>query len=188
MTKNPWILVAKIAAFTLMAAAIVIMAVCLKRQGDEKRRIKDNYEAEVLGERERQQTVDVQELKDYFAKEVETLKQYGIRAKDVENIIEVSYHYRDTTIYRDTLIYIYDTVRRARTADFCVETPCYSIDGRIMDDTLEIYGIAAQDEILVSLYKERRKCLFGKRRVKAVAVSGCTGDTLSILRNLKIGK
>ena len=188
MTAKLWILLVKIIVAVLMVAAIIVMAVCLKRQGDEKRRLKANYEAEVLGERARQQTVDVQELKDYFAKEVETLKQYGIRAKDVENIIEVSYHYRDTTIYRDTLIYIYDTVKSARTADFCVETPCYSIDGRIMDDTLEIYGIAAQDEIIVSLYKERRKCLFGKRRVKAIAVSGCSGDTLAILRNLKIWK
>lgn len=188
MTKNIWITIAKIAFFALMVAAIVTMSVCLKKQGDEKRRLKENYDIELSKDHARQQTVDVQELKDYFAKEVETLKQHGIRARDVENIIEVSYHYRDTTIYRDTLIYIYDTVRSSKTADFCVETPCYNIDGRIVDDTLEIYGITAQDEILVSLYKERRKCLFGKRLVKAIAVSGCSGDTLSILRNLKVGK
>lgn len=188
MTAKLWILLVKIIVSVLMVASIIIMAVCLKRQGDEKRRLKANYEAEIMGERARQQTVDVQELKDYFAKEVEALKQHDIRAKDVENIIEVSYHYRDTTIYRDTLVYVYDTAVEARKADFCVETPCYSIDGQIIDDTLEIYGITAQDELLVSLYKERRRCLFDKRRVRAIAISGCTGDTLAILRNLKVGK
>lgn len=188
MTAKLWILLVRIIVAVLMVAAIVVMAVCLKRQGDEKRRLKANYEAEVRRDMSRQQTVDVQELKDYFAKEVEILKANGIKPKNVENIIEVSYIVRDSTRYRDTLIYIYDTVRNAHKADFCVETPCYSIDGQIIDDTLEIYGFAAYDEILVALYKEKRKCLFGKQKVKAVAVSGCSGDTLAILRNLKIEK
>jgi hypothetical protein len=188
MTKNIWLTIAKIALFVLMVAAIVTMAVCLKKQGDDKRRLKENYDIELSKDHSRQQTVDVRELKEYFDREVETIKEHGIRARDVENIVEVSYHYRDTTIYRDTLIYLYDTVTSTRSADFRLETACYNIDGRIVGDTLEIQEVTALDEILVSLYKERRKCLFGKRRVKAIAVSGCTGDTLAILRNLKIGK
>lgn len=186
MTKNPWILVAKIAAFTLMAADIVIMAVCLKKQGDEKRRIKDNYEAEVRRDMARQQTIDVAELKKYFADEVETLKKFGIKPRNVENIVEVAYVYRDTTVYRDTLIYIYDTVRSAKTADFCVQTGCFNIDGQIVGDTLEIRDIAAYDEITVALYREKRKCLFERQKVKAIAISGCSGDTLAVLRNLNV--
>ena len=188
ITKNFWIAIAKIAAVLLMIAAIVIMAVCLKRQGDEKRRIKENYDAEMRKDFSRQQKIDVGELKEYFRKEVETLKEHKIKPRDVENIIEVSYFYRDTTIYRDTLIYIYDTVKSAKTADFCVETDCFNIDGQIIGDTLEIYGITAQDEILISLYKEKPKCIFGKRRIKAIAISGCTGDTMAIKRNLLIEK
>lgn len=181
-----WILVAKIAAAAAAAAAIVIMAVCLKRQGDEMRRVKFNYEAEVRRDMARQQTIDVQELKEYFAREVEILKEHGIKPKNVENIIEVSYIMRDSTRYRDTLVYVYDTARDMRSADFCVTADCYSVDGRVYDDTLEIYGLTAYDEILVALYREKRKCLFEKQKVKAVAISGCTGDTLAILRNLKI--
>lgn len=181
-----WAFVIKIAVVVAMMAAIIIMAVCLKRQGDEKRRIEANYEAEISKDYSRQQTIDVGELKQYFNKELQLLKEQGIKARNVENIIKVSYIYKDTTIYRDTLIYVYDTVRSVRKADFCVETPCYNIDGQIVGDTLEIRGITAQDEILVALYKEKRKCLFEKRKVKAVAISGCTGDTLAILRNLKI--
>lgn len=188
MTKKLWILIAKIAVVVLMVAAIVIMAVCLKKQGDEKRRIKENFDVEVRKDLSRQQKIDVGELKEYFRKEVETLKEHGIKPREVENIIEVSYFYRDTTIYRDTLIYIYDTVRSVKRADFCVQSDCYNIDGQIIGDTLEIYGITAQDDILISLYKEKAKCLFGKRRVKAIAISGCTGDTMAIKRNLLIGK
>lgn len=188
MSAKFWITIAKIAAVVLMVAAIVIMAVCLKRQGAEKRRLKENYDIELSKDRSRQQTVDVQELKDYFSKEVATLKEHGIRPKDVQNIVEVTYYVHDTTIYRDTLVYIYDTVRNAHKADFCVETNCYNIDGQIIGDTLEIYGITAQDELLISLYKEKAKCLFGKRRVKAIAISKCTGDTMTIKRNLLVGK
>lgn len=188
MAKNIWITIAKIAIVVLMVAAIVIMAVCLKKQGDEKRMLKENYDIELSKDHSRQQTIDVQELKEYFSKEVATLKEHGIKPRDVENIVEVTYYVHDTTVYRDTLVYVYDTVRKAHKADFFVQTDCYSIDGQIIDDTLEISGFTAQDEILVSLYKEKRKCLFGKRRVKAIAISGCTGDTMAIKRNLLIWK
>lgn len=180
-----WKLLIKIVAVILMVAAIVILSVCLHKANMEKRRVQDNWEAAV-SDRSRQQTIDVGELKEYFHEEVETLKKFGIRPRDIEHIVEVSYVYRDTTIYRDTLIYVYDTVREERTADFCVETKCFNVDGRIIGDTLEVYGINMADEILVALYKEKRKCIFDKRRVKAVAISACSGDTLAIIRNLKI--
>lgn len=188
MTAKLWIMLIKVVGVVIMVAAIVIMAICLKRQGAEKRRLKENYDIELSKDHSRQQTVDVQELKDYFSKEVATLKEHGIKPRDVENIIEVTYYVHDTTIYRDTLVYIYDTIRNAHRADFCVETNCYNIDGQIIGDTLEIYGITAQDELLISLYKEKRKCLFGKRRVRAIAIIKCTGDTMAIKRNLLVGK
>lgn len=186
MKNNIYVLIAKIAAVVLMIAAIVIMAVCLKKQGAEKRRLKENLDIELKKDKSYQQTIDVGELKEYFHKEVETLKEYGIRPKDVQSIVEVTYFYHDTTVYRDTLVYIYDTIRSAKTADFCVETDCFNIDGQIIGDTLEIRDIKSYDEIMVALYKEKRKCLFDKRRVKAIAVSGCSGDTLTIKRNLLI--
>lgn len=188
MSAKIWILIAKIAAVVLMIAAIVIMAICLKKMGEEKRRLKENFDIEVKKEVSRQQKITVGELKEYFHKEVETLKEYGIKPKDVEQIVEISYFYHDTTVYRDTLIYIYDTVKSAKTADFCVETECFNVDGQIIGDTLEIRDIKSYDEILIALYKEKKKCLFDKRRVKAIAISGCSGDTLAIKRNLLIEK
>lgn len=188
MTAKIWILIAKIAAILLMVAAIVIMAICLKKQGDEKNRLKENFDIEVRKDLARQQKIDVQELKEYFSKEVEILKEHGIRPKDVQNIVEVTYFYHDTTVYRDTLIYIYDTIRSAKTADFCVETDCFSVEGQVIGDTIEICDVKSQDELLFALHEEKKKCLFDKRRVKAIVISGCTGDTLAIKRNLLIEK
>lgn len=188
MTAKLWILVAKIAAVVLMIAAIVIMAICLKKQGDEKRRLKDNFDIEVKKEVSKQQKISVGELKEYFHKEVETLKEYGIKPKDVEQIVEISYFYHDTTVYKDTLVYIYDTIRSEKTADFCVQADCFSVEGQVVGDTLEINDIKSYDELLIALYKEKKKCLFDKRRVKAIAISQCTGDTLAVKRNLLIEK
>lgn len=188
MTAKLWILVAKIAAVVLMIAAIVIMAICLKKQGDEKRRLKENFDIEVKKEVSKQQKITVGELKEYFHKEVETLKEYGIKPKDVEQIVEISYYRHDTTVYKDTLVYIYDTIRSEKTADFCVQSDCFSVEGQVVGDTLEINDIKSYDELLIALYKEKKKCLFDKRRVKAIAISQCTGDTLAVKRNLLIEK
>lgn len=180
-----WKLIIKIAAVVLMAAAIVILSVCLHNANKERQRVQDNWEAAV-SDRSRQQTIDVGELKEYFHNEVETLKKAGIRPRNIENIVEVSYVYRDTTVYRDTLVYVYDTVRETRTADFSVDAKCYSVEGRIIGDTLEVYDVGMSDEILVALYREKRKCLFQRQKVKAIAISACSGDTLAVIRNLKI--
>ena len=180
-----WRLLIKIIVAVLMVAAIVVLSVLLHNANKEKNRVQDNWEAAV-SDRSRQQTIDVGELKEYFHDKVETLKKFGIKPLNVDNIVEVSYVYRDTTIYRDTLIYIYDTVREVRTADFCIDTKCFNVDGRIIGDTLEVYDIGMSDDILIALYREKRKGLFQRQKVKAIAISGCNGDTLAIIRNLKI--
>ena len=56
----------------------------------------------------------------------------------------------------------------------------------IVGDTLEIASVDNYDNILVALYREKRKCLFEKQRARAIAISACTGDTLSVMRNIKI--
>jgi hypothetical protein len=186
MTAKMWAAVIKAVAVTAMVVAIVWLSVSLHRKGKDLRRVRENYGAEVTGDRSRQQTIDVRDLKEYFSREVAALKEQGIPARNVEHIVEIEYRWRDTTRWRDTLIYIYDTIRDARRADFCVSAGCYDIDGQIVGDTLEIASVTAYDEIIIALYREKRKCLFEKQRVRAVAISSCTGDTLSIKRNIRI--
>lgn len=174
------------AIITLLASVIIVLSVFLHKKGKDLRQVKANYEAEILGLRDVQQTIGIRDLKEYFSSEVAQLKEHGIPARNVEHIIEVEYIYRDTTRYRDTLIYVYDTVRAARRADFCVSAGCFDIDGQIIGDTIEIASVTNFDNILVALYREKRKCLFERQRVRAIAISSCTGDTLSVIRNIKI--
>lgn len=174
------------AIITLLVVSIVVLAVFLHKKGKDLRQVKANYEAEILGLKDVQQTIGVRDLKEYFSSEVAQLKEHGIPARNVEHIVEIEYRWRDTTRYRDTLIYIYDTISDARKADFCVSAGCFDIDGQIIGDTLEIASVTNFDNILVALYREKRKCLFERQRVRAIAISSCTGDTLSVTRNIKI--
>jgi hypothetical protein len=178
----------KLLLLVVMVAAIVALILVTVWQSKEIARLRENFITEVNGERDVQQTITKDELKKLFSEEVEKLKEYGIKPRQVENVINVEYHYIDTLRYRDTLVWVYDTSKKSICTPFSVSAECYTIDGEIVGDTLEITRHTSNDEILVSLYKEKRKCIFSKRRVKAIAISACKGDTLSVIRNLKIGR
>lgn len=175
-------------AFVILAAAVVVLSVCLYKSVKNSSRLKSDFETELKKDYAVQQEITRKELKKYFADEVSKLKEFGVKPGQVENIVNVEYRYIDSVRYRDTLVWVYDTLKNDRTAAFDVKTECYTINGEITADTLEICGFEYNDDLLVSLYRERRKCLFEKRKVKAIAISGCTGDTLNIMRNLKIGR
>lgn len=178
----------KIAVIAAIAAALIAMAATIRSQIAQTRRLKETCDALLRQDNSFQLEITKNELKKYFADEVAKLKEYGIKPGQIENIVNVEYHYIDSVRYRDTLVWVYDTLKNDRYAAFDIKTECYSINGEINADTLEICGFEYDDKILVSLYKEKRKCLFEKRKVKAIAISECRGDTLTILRNLKIQK
>lgn len=178
----------KFAIPVVIVAGLAIAIAMLVKSNREIRRLKDNFDTEISGRKDVQQTITPNELKKYFQEELDKLKEYGIKAKNVENIINVSYLYRDTLLYKDTLVYVYDTITEARYAPFSFDSKCWSISGFVKEDTVGVDNVVFNDDILISLYKEKRKCLFERRKVKAIAISDCTGDTLRILRNLKIEK
>lgn len=169
----------------LMTASVAILSISLHKSRMETKRIKENYEAQI-SDNSIQQTLTPAELKKYFADEIARLKEYGVRARNIENIVNVQYLYRDTLIYRDTLVWVYDTVTDYKFAPFDICTPCWSVFGKVIGDTVELYDVSVNDEIDVAIYREKRKCLFQKQRVKAIATSRCSGDTLRILRNIKV--
>lgn len=172
----------------LMVAAMATTIAIAVKQTKEIKRLRENFNIEVIGEHNVQQNVTKKELKELFKEELAELKKYGVKPGQIENIINVEYRYIDTMRYRDTLVWVYDTVIRAHRTPFEIDGDCYSISGEIYADTLVIGCYQSNDEILLSLYKEKRKCLFEKRKVRAIAVSACKGDTLAILRNLKVVK
>ena len=180
----------------LIKAGIIVIIIFLMvlffslwiKQRKETKRHKENFEIELLAEKNRQQEITKKQLKDLFPEQVEILKEQGIKPKQVEKIIEVEYNYIDSVIPRYILVPVYDTVRSDTTKPFDVESSCNRIKGVIIKDTLQIESIQTTDSLLISLYKEKRKCLFEKRKIKAIAVSKCKGDTMQVIRNLTIIK
>ena len=173
-------------------AALIVIAVLffafneLSRTRKELERIKANTAAAASGDPSYQITLTKRELKEYFSQELAKLKEYGVIARNVENIVEIRYEYRDSVRYRDTLVWVYDTMGMERIAPFSINGNCYSIEGFVFDDTVEVYCHQVYDDLLISLYREKRKCLFEKQKVKAIAISGCSGDTVAVRRNVKV--
>lgn len=182
-TRN---LIAKIVAAVIVIAVVFFAFNELSRTRKELERIKANTAAAASGDPSYQITLTKRELKEYFSQELAKLKEYGVVARNVENIVEIRYEYRDSVRYRDTLLWVYDTMGMERIAPFSIEGNCYSIDGFVFDDTVEVYCHQVYDDILISIYREKRKCLFEKQKVKAIAISGCSGDTVAVRRNVKV--
>lgn len=177
--------VAIIAAFLIIGLTVGGIA-AYRHVKKELRRVADNYAAEIAGDYSRQQELTVREFKQYFGREVSQLKEYGIKAGRVENVVEVRYIVKDTTRWRDTLVYVYDTVRNVTAAPFDIKGGCWEVSGQVRGDTLEVASVSMADDITVALYREKRKCLFERTRVRAIAISRCSGDTVAVTRNLKI--
>lgn len=165
---------------------IIVFCVTISKKNAELRRLRANYEVLATNSTSIQQNITRRELKEYFDRQLNELNKYGVRTRNIENIVEISYQYRDTLIYRDTLVFVYDTLKNYKFSTFDICTPCWSVFGKVVGDTIEVYDVSVNDDIIVSLYKEKKKCLFEKRKVKAIAISSCNGDTLKILRNLRI--
>lgn len=187
-----YVICAGITIIVLLSFGISVKS-CQKWKTEAKR-AKANFDIEISNEKDRLQTLSTSEFKRYFPAVADTLKSYGIKPKQVENVINIKYVFKDSLIpkvvlnYRDTLIKVFDTSFVLPFSNFEVESKCNTVKGYLLADTLVIESVAANDNLLISLYKERRKCLFGKRSLRCIAISECKGDTLTVLRNLKVGK
>lgn len=171
----------------LVLLMILFMVLWIKQKNEFKRQ-KENLKIELSKEYSRQQDITIKQLKESFQEELKVLKEYGVKPKQIENIIKVRYNYIDTLISRDTLVYIYDTIKNDMIAHFDVESGCNRIKGYVYYDTIKIESVEVLDNIMITLYKEKRKCLFKKRTVTAIAVSDCMKDTITVTRNLVIHK
>jgi len=184
----------KIGIYAFLAGLVTLLVLMLFNFRNENKRLKTNFDIELRQELDRQQKITKNEFKKYFSEFADTLKNYGIKPNRVENVIQIKYNYKDTLIpkyvlkYKDTLIEYYDTNFIVTFSEFDVSGKCHRVTGYILADSLMIESIETNDKLLVSLYKEKRKCLFAKRGIKAIAISECKGDTLEVLRNLKVGK
>jgi hypothetical protein len=179
-------LLIKIAVFVLLITLILCLCLWIAKLRSENKRLGTNYAAEVSKDYSAQQTITTKELKQYFKEEVSQLQEYDVKAKNIENIIKIQYKVMDSLHVRDTLLFIYDTIKHYSIANFDLTTKCNHIKGTISQSQIEITEIETTDTILIALYKEKRTCLFQPRKVRAIALSQCKRDTLAVLRNLKV--
>ena len=175
------------AIFAILVCSLVTTSILMNRYRKIAERNEDNYTA-VVQNRALQQKLTVSEFKEYYPELAKTAKEYGIKPKNLEHVIEAKYSYKDTLIAKDTLIYVYDTVKQDFKADFRYTDSCFTVAGTVYKNGyIEITDKGCQDNITTMLFKTR-KCIFKKWKYKAVVVSKCTGDTLEVKNNIKIVK
>lgn len=172
----------------VVAIVLIIILICTTcKLRKEKARLSNNYEA-IITDKAQQQELTIRELKKYYSDEIDKLKAQGVKPNQIQHLVEIEYNVIDTTIYHDSLIKIYDTIRHDYVSYFSIQAQCNQIDGNIVNDTITITKIASNDSLLLALY-QTKKCIVPKyRRYRAICLSACKGDTLSIINNIKIVK
>jgi hypothetical protein len=174
-----------ILAVAILLACATGLTLILIHVTKEKNRLANNYEIEVTGRLDELQTLTKKELKMYHSDLTKQLNDFGIKAGQVKNIVYVKYEFRDSIIRKDSLIFTYDTIAHKSIANFQISGNCFDVSGCVEDSNIYITDYSHNDSILVALYK-KRTCLFKKPIYKAIAISGCSGDTLQILNNIEI--
>jgi hypothetical protein len=177
-----------IAISAILAALLSIMVSLYSKEKKESQRQGNNYRIELKQKLDEQQEITKIELKKYYEEEIQILKEQRIKPEQIQNIIKIKYNFIDTTVVKDTLIYVYDTITNHLSAPFTVKNKCTVIKGKVDNNNVYVTETISTDSILISLYREKKNCLFERRKIKAIAISSCKNDTLTILRNLKIIK
>lgn len=183
--KKSLIKFGSIVIIILLIISLVITTIYRKR---EIQRVKNNLEIQLRKDFSRQQEITKKELKMYYEGLLDSVKNLtGVKPKQIEHIVQIKYNYVDSTVYTDSLIYIYDTIRNIETRRFGFATKCNYIEGNVIKDSITITRIEYTDDISIVLYKEKRRC-FKPRTYRACAISSCRNDTISVSNNLHITK
>lgn len=180
-----------VVAIILILSAISAVSIWLLiSTAKELKRERSNFYIEAQQTLDKQQEITKREFKVLFQNEMEQLKEHGVKPGQVQNIVKLQYYFKDTLIKKDTLITVYDTIKKDSIMPFNLNSNCTNIAGYVQNRNIYIDSVKSLDTILLSLYKEKCtfKNLFKKKGIKAIALSSCKQDTLVILRNLKVKK
>lgn len=179
----------KIGSVVLIVALIVILIITTIRQKREIQRVKDNLEVQLREDFSKEQEITKQELKKYYSGIIDSLKHVAdVKPKQIEHIVQVRYNYVDSTIYTDSLIYIYDTITNKEGYKFAVETKCNYLEGKVfVPDSIILDKVEYRDNITMVLYKGKFR-FFKPREYRACAISSCQNDTIAVSNNLHVIK
>ena len=178
-----------------ISAAIVIAMLTLAVFGlfnlystekQERKRVSENSIA-VLTDRSKQQELTVREFKLFYPKLDSLAKKLDIKSKNITNIIETQYHFKDTTLIKTMLKQ--DSINERKL--FSISSNCYRFSGFVNRDTIALTEKELTDKLTTILYKDWRhkyffKLIKTKSFYRACVFSRCMNDTVSIENNIKI--
>ena len=150
------------------------------------KRLSDNVTA-ILSDRAKQQELTVKEFKTLYPKYDSLAKSLNIKTKNITNVIETKYHFKDTTISKT--IISHDSLNEKHL--FSINDKCYHLAGYVDKDTIAITEKQVNDNMTTFLYKDwQHKYFFKLIKTKpfytAKVYSNCLKDTISVINNIKI--
>ena len=182
----------------VIIALVIIIMVCMSSlyglfklysyEKEERKRFNDNYVA-VMTDRARQQELTAKELRELYPRYDSSAKELNIKTKQITNIIETRYRFRDSTVTSTVL----KTDSVSEKAYFTLKEKCYNFSGYIKKDSISFTNKEFKDNLVTFLYKDwNKKYLWGLIKFKpyytAKIYSDCMKDTISVLNNIKIKK
>ncbi len=181
----------------LVTVLTIVLVFLIKNNIDlrkDRNRISSNYETVLLNLNKEQQLTRVEVKKMYF-KYDSLAKTLDIKLKNVENIINIEYRYKDTTITHAQTFF--DTVHNKLT--FMATQKCYTIFGSVKEKKVDIDTIENNDNLDLFIYEEKPQLLkisnfinwkkFWKKYTNTAKVySECKGGLMLIKENIKIIK
>jgi hypothetical protein len=180
----------------IILGLVIVIVICFSslfglyklytHEKQERKRFNDNYVA-VMTDRARQQELTAKELKNLYPRYDSLAHQLNIKTKQITNIIETKYRFRDSTVTSTVL----KTDSVSEKAYFTLKEKCYNFSGYIKKDSISFTNKEFKDNLVTFLYKDwNKKYLWGLIKLKpyytAKIYSDCMKDTISVLNNIKI--
>lgn len=177
--------------YLIVALVMAIMAVQIsvslyRKMTKERDRYKNNYNA-VVADNDNVQELIAKEFKKYYPKLDSISKKLDIKTRNITNIVNVSYRFKDSTLIKTQLTK--DSVTRRN--NFIIERPCYSMSGYVFNDSLNITQYAPHDNINLFLHRQPTKHFWfikWKHVYKATAFSECRNDTIAVKEFINLKK
>jgi hypothetical protein len=174
----------------LQIAAIAILVLFIVDYCNEKknRKVYEQNQMNYLVDGSRQLQLTRAELKTLLENDqalAGKLDTMGIKVRNVTNIVENTYHIKDTTITHNSFYHDQITDRNY----FDIDAGCFRILGYVTPDSIVTNSKELNDKLTTFLYKDfRRRFWFIKWSpyYTAKTWSECKHDTISVTRNIKI--
>lgn len=159
-----------------------------QNEKEDRKRYNNNMIA-LISDKNQQQEITIRELKNLYPKYDSLAKVLNIKTKDITNIIDIQYRFRDSTITRTILNR--DSI--SERAYFNLQEKCYTLSGYIKKDSILFTDKQFNDNLTTFLYKDyRKKYLWGLIKTKpfytSKVYSECMNDTIEVTNNIQIKK